>query len=127
MNEPKGNGPAVNGAESENQAGNRATSDSTEPRTYPDEIRVSDRAAQFIENLAVDLCLGRVELRQLPSSLLAFYTVAYQHGRSSRDEYLSRLERDCDRLHFLAFNRGKTGADYLAAQSAELWRQGVAA
>lgn len=125
MSEPKRNAPAAIGGESQNQTvGNRATSNCPTSRSYPARIVLTDNAETWLENLAVDLCLGRVELWQLSPALLALYTVAHEHGRASRDEYVSRLERDCDRLHFLAFNRGKTGADWMRQQTAELWRQG---
>lgn len=119
------NSPAANGAESENiSAGNRGTSDSTAVRSYPARIVLSDEAEQYLEHLAVDVCLGRVNLWQFSPALLALYTVGHEQGRASRDEYVRRLERDCDRLHFIAYNRGKTGADWMRGQTAELWRQG---
>ena len=117
------NSPAVNGAESEkHRAGAEAIL--PPPRVYPPKIVLSAEAEEYLENLVVDLCLSRVELWQFSSALLALYTVGHEHGRASRDEYVSRLERDCDRLHFLAFNPGKNGADYMRAQTDELWRQG---
>lgn len=122
MSDEKRNGPGANRAESETKT--TSTPEFTAVWEYPDRIVLSDEAETYLEHLAVDLCLGRVELRQLPPSLLAFYTFAHEHGRASRDEQVGRLERDCDRLHFIAYNRGKTGADYMRAQTAELWRQG---
>ena len=120
--------PAANWGESkENTEGNRFDSNSTAVRTYPAEIVLTATAETYLENLAVDLCLGRVELRQLPPSLLALYTFAHEHGRASVEGVLRprirRLEYERDLYYFCYVNR-KTPADYRRAQTAELWRQG---
>lgn len=128
MTEPKRNAPATNEGESEEQTvGNRADANCLTVREYPDEITLSETAETYIENLAVDVCLARVELRQFSPALLALYTVGYEHGRASSEAVLRprirRLEFERDQYYWCYANR-KTLADFRRAQTAELWRQG---
>lgn len=91
-------------AASEVHAGGLNSSDSTAVRQYPARIVLTDNAERYLENLAVDLCLGRVELRQLSPALLALYTAAYEHGRTSRDHDIANLEALADRHYLRAYN-----------------------
>lgn len=85
-------------------AGGLNSFDSTAVRRYPAQIVLTDVAETWLENLAVDLCLGRVELRQLSPALLALYTAAYEHGRTSRDLDIASLEALADRHYLRAYN-----------------------
>lgn len=97
---------------------------------YPTAIRISARADRYLDNLATAITLGIVGLHQLRGGLLA---VALAVDTASRDELsraawrIGRLEYECDRLHFIAYNRGKNGADFDRAQTSRLWAEAVTA
>ena len=98
-------GPAINEAETQNETvGNRATSNCPTVREYPDRITLSAEAEQYLEHLADDICLGRVNLWQFSPALLALYTVGHEHGRSSRDHEVANLEALADRHYLRAYN-----------------------
>lgn len=74
-------------------------------RTYPQRIELSDTAEHYLERLAEDLISGSAGLEQLPSSLLSFYTFAYEAGRASQQPEIVRLNAVCDRLYLRAYNK----------------------
>ena len=100
MSPTKRTGPGATRAESDTTDCNQFTA----VRDYPARITLTEQAETYLENLAVDLCLGRVELRQLSPALLAFYTAAYEHGRTSRDHDIANLEALADRHYLRAYN-----------------------
>jgi hypothetical protein len=52
-----------------------------------------------MQQLAIDLTAGVVELRQLPPSLTQFYVFAYQQGAASRQPDIDRANDEADRLY----------------------------
>jgi hypothetical protein len=90
-------------------------------------LKISDTADAWIEQRADDLAWGRLELAELPRALRTLYFAGYANGEQSQQERINRLEYLCDLNHFLAHNRGKTGADFMRAQTAALWTAAVTA
>lgn len=76
-----------------------STSIVNDSRTYPPKIQLSDSAEAYIAALAVDLMLAKVELHQLPESLMELYTYAYECGRTSRQAALDHVNAVADRLY----------------------------
>lgn len=69
------------------------------PFSYPDRIALSPAAERYMQQLAIDLTAGVVELRQLPPSLTQFYVFAHQQGAASRQHEIDRANDDADRLY----------------------------
>jgi hypothetical protein len=93
--------------EQKSRPGEKAASpieDKSHSTVYPGKIVLSRAAEDYIEQLAVDLMVGRVELHQLSDALLQFHTFAWTTGRDSADAEIRRLNRECDRLWHAAFN-----------------------
>lgn len=88
---------------------------------YAAPLKISDTAAECIERWADDLAWGRLSLPELPRALRTVYFAGFADGEQSQQERINRLEYLCDLNHFLAHNRGKTGADFMRSQTAELW------
>lgn len=97
----KENRPGVGTGTVEDLAGGLITGNST---TYPLKITLSEAAENYIEQLATDLAVGRVELWQLSPALLQFHTFAWESGRALSHEEIGRLNYECDRLYMAAFN-----------------------
>ena len=99
--------------------------------SFPDRIPLTPQTDARLEALADGLVLGVVDPRQFVGGLASFYWAAHELEAWAETNRLTarvaRLERDCDRLHWLAFNPRKNGADYLAMQTADLWADAVAA
>ncbi|WP_344819390.1 hypothetical protein [Microbacterium soli] len=55
---------------------------------------------------------GSIHLVEIPDALFTFWTVAYEQGRSSRDEDVHRLRVEADRLWLLAMPQTER-RDYL--------------
>lgn len=85
--------------------------DKHQPTAYPRKIILSRAAESYIEQLATDLMVGRVELHQLSDALLQFHAFAWAGGRESADAEIRRLNRECDRLYQAAFSPIKIDAN----------------
>ena len=72
---------------------------SSQTTTYPRRIHLSDTAEAYIAGLAVDLVLDRLQLHQLPPSLMELWEYGYQTGRQSRQAELDHLNWTADRLY----------------------------
>ena len=122
--------PAVNGAESEKHRAGAETILLPTVADFPECIPLRPDTGARLERLAEGLILDVVSPRQFIGGLAAFYWAAHELQAWAEANRLSArvayLERECERLHFLAFNRGKTGADFMRAQTDALWAEGVA-
>ena len=67
------------------------------------EFRLSE---QEIEQMIWNLSTGQIGLQDIPSSLLAFYAVAFDHGRESRESEIFKLQEDLNRYYRAACNGG---------------------
>lgn len=67
--------------------------------SYPAHITLSDGAERYLHQLAVDLALGTVELRQLSPALRQLYVFAFEQGAASRQPELDLVNNDADRLY----------------------------
>jgi len=53
------------------------------------------------------------------------YLAGWAAGWESQQAEIDRLKWECDRLYFIAHNKGKTGADFYAHKTSELWNKAV--
>jgi hypothetical protein len=53
------------------------------------------------------------------------YLAGWAAGWESQQAEIDRLNWECDRLYFIAHNKGKTGADFYALKTRELWNEAV--
>lgn len=132
MIDAKRNAPAVNGGESGTYEGHQPNALSLVPSAadFPEQIPLTDRTDRRLEQIADGLILGVVSPRQFVGGLAALYWAAHSGEAWAEANRLGsrvvRLERECDRLHFLAFNPGKNGGHWLNWQTDLLWREGAA-
>ena len=63
----------------------------------------TDPAAELVERILWRLVAAEIGLHEIPSWLLAWYTVAYEQGRESRESEIRFLNSECDRLWRAAF------------------------
>ena len=98
----------------------------TQYAKYPRRITISAEAESYISELADNLASGAAGLEQLPPSLLAFYTFAFEDGAAvSVGPELERLRWERDLWYFCYANK-KTPAQFYSHQTNELWNQAVA-
>lgn len=71
---------------------------------YPARIVLSAAAEKYLDRLACDLVLGRVELHQLSPALMQIHAFAFSAGRDSQQAALDRANRDADRYYCAAYN-----------------------
>jgi hypothetical protein len=124
----KRNAPAGNRSESQDQAG--AESEFSLREIRPLRPVTPAQVATFANGVTVDL------LALTAGSENARYEVflsGFAHGFDARQAEVDRLNYEAARLtterdqfYFVAFNKGKSLADYRAGQTAELWNQAVA-
>ena len=74
-------------------------SDQTTRYRYPNRIRLTPKAEQYLSQLAIDLITGHLELYQLSPALLDFHTFAWEQGRQSRQWEIDALNYTADRLY----------------------------
>lgn len=93
--------------------------------------RLSDAASKWLEAWCDSIADCSVSLAQLPLPVVSIYLLGYAHAEHryvcNHVDRIARLEWEVGYWHFLATNRGKTGADFYRHAESELWRQEVAA
>ena len=95
----------------------------TQTTNYPHKIQLSDTAEAVIAGYADALVLDRLQLWQLPISLLTFHTFAFEAGRTvglESREGLDRLRFEADLFYWCYTNRKPPGDWYRHATN-ELW------
>lgn len=66
--------------------------------------RISDTATATLDHWLDQFMRGVLHYGELPSAVEAYLHVGYAHGRQSRQPEIDALEREVNRLHFLAFH-----------------------
>lgn len=66
---------------------------------YPDHIKLSEHAENYLNQLGIDLVTADVNLEQLPPSLLQLYVIAFEQGRASLQPALDAANHDADRYY----------------------------
>ncbi|MCU1530393.1 MAG: hypothetical protein JWP75_4156 [Frondihabitans sp.] len=92
---------------------------------YPNRIRLSETAENYIDQLGTDLVLGNVELTQLPPSLFQFWIFAWNDSKAAVEAQLNNLEYELARAWF-EVSRRKAPAEQTAApdyKSFEQWQE----
>jgi hypothetical protein len=59
---------------------------------------------RHLETVLWRLVDGDLDLTDLAPALRAWWLVAYDQGRASRQPEVDRLSAECDRLHLIAYN-----------------------
>ena len=66
-------------------------------------LNVSEVAEKYLTGWLEAVMTGEIPLWRLPPSVAAFYHAGYAEGRTSRQQEISDLERELNRLHIIAF------------------------
>lgn len=93
--------------------------------------RISDTATATLDAWLDQFMRGVLHYGELPSAVEAYLHVGYAHGRESRQPEIDALEREVNRLHFLAFHTPSERRERLLARldeglataSEETWQQ----
>ena len=92
---------------------------------YPQQIRLSAAAEDYLYRLGDAIASGQVALTQLPQSIYQIYFYGYWAGNASHDaecqKRIDRLTWERDLFYFQMANRGKTAADFYARATTALW------
>lgn len=97
---------------------------------FPAQIRISAKADQYLDRVADALSINIIGLDRLQGGMLALALAgsSWNHLETVRlTERVAYLEGELDRIHFLLYNKGKTGAHWYAAQTDFLWREAATA
>ncbi|WP_460569249.1 hypothetical protein [Humibacter soli] len=90
-------------------------------------MRFSDNAERYLNQLGIDLLLGKIELHQLPPSLMQFYEFAFEAGRQSLLPDLEKAQDQRDQFYERWLNPGRKYPELqqrrMRAGSEEYWVQ----
>ena len=97
-----------------------------ETPAYPERITLTKAAESYLDELATDLALGKVQTHQLSPALRSFYWLSYWAGHAYHDEgcqgRINRLTWERDLFYFCYANRKKP-TDFYSHLTSELWRE----